>query len=76
MWLNPEKYCKKKEESFSKICRTGPVNKIYIFYNKKPIWNEENETYGLHFKGKSPMPSVRNFQISENDTSIITKVNI
>ena len=34
-----------------------------ILHNKKPIWNEESQSYVLNFNGRVSQASIKNFQL-------------
>jgi len=60
-----------KDEGFSKILKKGNIDNVYVFCNKQPRWDAVRETYVLNFHGRVNSPSVKNFQIVENNESYI-----
>jgi tubby-related protein 1 len=45
--------------------KSGQTDKLRIFKNKSPVWNDKLKAYVLNFNGRVTKASVKNFQLTE-----------
>lgn len=50
-------------DALGKRLKDGDLDKIFLLGNKKPMWNEDTNSYVLNFHGRVTQASVKNFQI-------------
>jgi tubby-related protein 1 len=57
----------KEEDGLIGRFKKGNTRDMIILKNKEPSWNEQLRAYVLNFSGRVTMPSVKNFQLVDQD---------
>ena len=50
----------------AEMWRNGNMDKLIELHNKRPVWNDDTQSYVLNFHGRVTQASVKNFQIVHN----------
>ena len=49
------------------------MDKLIELHNKRPVWNDDTQSYVLNFHGRVTQASVKNFQIVHNSDGKFSK---
>ena len=56
-----------ESESLSERVSKGADENLITLENKKPMWNEDTQSFVLNFHGRVTIASVKNFQVIHKD---------